>query len=271
MEIKQETKEPKEFREERFEFALYVNNNLICKRNFKINNYINNSMHTLEFKETCDYIVNWMIDADLKSKSRVYTWYYYDENYVDPEFTEPLIPEGECVFKFVVSDNKKPVYTAIWDGAGYPKSIREKVDIANKTVKITNKDGRTYSYDKEVFFETNKDRLTPELYVLRAQILDKPDLLIGITKRICETCSPREDLFQRPSDYTTKLEFSNQDFLRKKDGSLEVDENGNPIMGPKKRGKSYYTTMEAINRKVVNGWDKATEQKTKAYFSTLRK
>ena len=27
------------YKEERFEFALYVNNNIICKRNFKINDF----------------------------------------------------------------------------------------------------------------------------------------------------------------------------------------------------------------------------------------
>ena len=72
MENKVEVKEQKEFREERFEFALYVNNNLICKRNFKINNYIDESMQSLDFKYTVDQIVH-MIDCDLKSKSRVYT------------------------------------------------------------------------------------------------------------------------------------------------------------------------------------------------------
>ena len=186
MENKVEVKEQKEFREERFEFALYVNNNLICKRNFKINNYIDESMQSLDFKNTVDQIVH-MIDCDLKSKSRVYTWYYYDQKNPDEEFTEPLIEPWECTFKFVVSDNKQPVITKIWDGYGYPKAIRDKVDIANKTVKITNKDGKTYVYDKETYFEANKDRLSPELYVLKAQIMDKPDLLIAITKKICET------------------------------------------------------------------------------------
>ena len=60
--------EVREYKEERFEFALFVNNNLICKRNFKINNFIDGSMQTLDFKQKIDGIVN-MIHDDLASKS----------------------------------------------------------------------------------------------------------------------------------------------------------------------------------------------------------
>ena len=53
-----ENKEFKDYREERFEFTIYVNDNIICKRNFKIFNFIEGSMNTLEFNETVDKIVN---------------------------------------------------------------------------------------------------------------------------------------------------------------------------------------------------------------------
>ena len=78
-------KEQKEYREERFEFALFVNNNLICKRNFKINNYIDGSMQSSDFKLKVDEIVR-SIDDDLKSKSRVYNWFYDD---IDVALLEP--------------------------------------------------------------------------------------------------------------------------------------------------------------------------------------
>ena len=55
----------KEYREERFEFALYVNDNVICKRNFRINNFIEDSMNSLDFKYTVDEIVN-LIYEDFK-------------------------------------------------------------------------------------------------------------------------------------------------------------------------------------------------------------
>ena len=69
----------REYKEERFEFALYVNEFVICKRNFKIFNFIEGSMGSLDFKETLDDIVG-IIDQDLKSKSNVYMWHYFNPN-----------------------------------------------------------------------------------------------------------------------------------------------------------------------------------------------
>lgn len=236
-----EVKEQKEYREERFEFALYVNNNLICKRNFKINNYIDGSMQSLNFKDKVDEIVR-MIDDDLKSKSRVYTWYCYDDTDVDSEFHEPLIEPWECTFKFVVTDNKKEVISHIWDGRGYPKSVRDKVDIANKTVKVMTRTGQILTFDKDSFFEENKDKLSIEHYILRAQIIDKPDLLIAITKKICEACSPRENGFKKTSDYTLEDTYGN---------------------------KEYKCSINEHNAKLFKKWEKLYEKKTKKYFANL--
>jgi YD repeat-containing protein len=252
----------KEFREERFEFALYVNNNLICKRNFKINNFIDDSMTSIDFKHKVDDIVE-MINSDLKSKSRVYTWYYYDENSVDEEFTAPLLEPWACTFKFVVTDNKKEVISKIWDGYAYPKAVREKVDIANKLVKITSRDGtRTYTYDKESFFASNADKLSPENYVLRAMIMDKPDLLVSITKKICETCSTRDGMYKCPSDYTLSEMYRNKKY--------ELDENGKLLPGKYIQGsKRYIYSANLAYRKMVADWGKSVSSKTKKYLSNL--
>lgn len=273
MEETKDLKEVKEFKEERFEFALYVNNNVICKRNFKINNFIDESMQSLDFKMKVDEIVE-MINDDLKSKSRVFTWYYGDVANVWqeplPELVEPLIEPWECTFKFVVSDNKQEVITKIWDGYGFPKSVREKVDIANKTVKITTKDGRIYSYDKDSYFEENKDRLTAEMYVLKAQILDKPDLLLAITKKICEACSPREDSYKVTSDYTLSDVYKDREYEKDEHGLLKRDKNGKLISKKgKTNGKKYYYSINLANRKLAADWGKAVADKTKQYFANL--
>ena len=141
-------KEIKDYKEERFEFTVFVNDNIICKRNFRIYNFIENSMNTLELKEKVDEIVG-IIDDDLKSKSRVYTWHYFNPQFPEDneEFINPLIEPWACTFKLVISDNKRDVITKIWDGYAYPKYIREKVDLSNKNVKVTNKDGQTFVYD----------------------------------------------------------------------------------------------------------------------------
>lgn len=238
-----EVKEQKEYREERFEFALYVNDNVICKRNFRINNFIEDSMNSVEFKETVDQIVK-MVDDDLKSKSRVYTWYFFNDKEPDEEFTSPLIDPWECTFKLVILDNKREVMSKIWDGRAYPKSVREKVDLTNKFVKILNKEGKVFSYEKETYFEAFKDKLSHDMYVLKAQIMDKPDVLLAITRKICETCSPREGEHQNISDFTMSATYG------------------------KKKNK-YYFGKNGTYRKYVNDWGKAVSDKTKKYFENL--
>lgn len=254
-------KEQKEYREERFEFALYVNNNLICKRNFKINNYIDGSMQTLDFKMKVDEIVN-MIDDDLKSKSRVYTWFYDD---TDEQVLEPW----ECTFKFVVTDNKKEVISKIWDGYAYPKAVRDRVDIANKTVKLVDERGQVRVFDKNSFFEKNKDRLSMEQYILRAQILDKPDLLIEITKNICETCSPRENGYQKLNDYITVDTYKDKIYEVTNDGTLKRGKHGNLSFKNGENSKEYNSIIEEHNKKLFSKWAKDFEKKTKKYYSNL--
>lgn len=233
----------KEYQEERFEFALYVNNNLVCKRNFKMYNFIEGSMQTEDFKNTIDEIVR-MIDDDLKSKSRVYTWFYFNENDVMEEFTNPLSEPWEYTFKFVVLDNKKEVFSKIWDGYGYPAMIRNSVDIANNVIKITTRNGETFTYDKEKYFADHGERLSPEMYVRKAMMGDKPNLLPIITKKICQACSPWNDFgVSRLSDLTTTLTF-----------------------GEGKDKKVYGLNLDRENARKIKAWEKAVENKTKEYF-----
>ena len=231
------------YKEERFEFALYVNNNIICKRNFKINDFIEHSMESLEFKEKVDEIVA-MIDNDLKSKSRVYTWYNFNpmEPDANEEFTSPLIEPWECTFRFEVSDKKHVMISKIWDGYAYPKAIRDKVDISNKVVKITTKDGRVYTYEKEAYFRSNADRLNFDMQVLKSMISDKSDLLIQITKQICETCSSHEDETLSIADFTMSENYGK-------------DKNGKEV--------KYSFNIEAQNRKLERKWLKLASEALK--------
>lgn len=228
--------EKQSYKEERFEFALYVNNNIICKRNFKINDFIEHSMESAEFKDRVDDIVR-MIDNDLKSKSRVFTWYYFNpmEAELFDEYAGKRIQPWECTFRFEVLDKKRVVISKVWDGYAYPKPIRDKVDISNRFVKLTSKDGRTYSYEKESFFKSNEDRLTFEQQVLKGMIGDKSDLLIQITKQICEVCSTHDDQFTKIGDYTMTEYY------------------GKDIKG---HNVSYNFNIEAQNKKLERKWYK---------------
>lgn len=57
--------------EERFQFKLYANDNIVCQRYFKINKLNENSLLSMGLKDIIDVCVA-MIDEDLKSKTRVY-------------------------------------------------------------------------------------------------------------------------------------------------------------------------------------------------------
>lgn len=274
MEVKE-----KDYKEERFEFTLFVNDNIICKRNFRIFNFIEGSMNTLEFKDTVDKVVK-LIDDDLKSKSRVFTWYYFNPNEPDvfEEFAGKPLEPWTCTFKLVISDNKREVISKIWDGYAYPKPIREKVDLSNKNVKVTNKDGQSFSYEKESFFKSNEGRLSFEHEVLKAMIGDKPDVLLQITKKICEACSPtKEELKEvgrfnprESSKYLTNY-TTYEDYYPGSETTIKKDNDGNEIKVTKKIGKPkrYAYSLYLTNKKVENAWGRAVAEKTKKYFRNL--
>ena len=265
-------KEIKDYKEERFEFTVYVNDNIICKRNFRIYNFIENSMNTLEFKEKVDEIVG-IINEDLKSKSRVYTWRYFNPQFPEEneEFTNPLIEPWACTFKLVISDNKRDVITKIWDGYAYPKFVREKVDLSNKNVKVTNKDGRTYVYDKETFFKENADRLSFEHEVLKGMIIDRQDVLSQITKKICEACSAtREEI----KDNSQKGYFDPRESYKYLTKYTVIDKYGNDKVfekanDKKVKAKKYSYSLYLANKKFEQDWERAVQKKTNKYFKDL--
>jgi hypothetical protein len=170
------------------------------------------------------------------------------------------------------------VISRIWDGYAYPKPIREKVDLSNKSVKVMNKEGQTFSYEKESFFKSNDGRLSFEHEVLKAMIGDKPDVLLQITKKICEACSPsREELKEagrfNPRDSSKYLADYTvyEDYYPGSETITNVNENGEEVKVTKKIGrpKRYAYSLSAANRKVENDWGRVVAEKTKKYFKEL--
>jgi len=175
-------KEKKDFSdvEYRFSFALTINDLenggsdiIIVKRDFNIYNLDEESLHSLELKESIDDVVN-MIDRDLKSKSRVYTWYNYDLNYDVPEFSTPIPSESQTTFKFTLFDKGTPIITKIWSGDGYPFAVRNSVDLTNKKFKYENTRNLEMDFVKQVAQKAS---------------VDKPDLTGIIIRHISSTCA----------------------------------------------------------------------------------
>lgn len=188
--------------EYRFSFALTINDSenggediIIVKRDFNIYNLDEESLHSLELKECVDDIVN-MINRDLKSKSRVYTWcnmpmeikttvngkrtigVYHGSNPLaddmSEEFSTPISETNQTTFKFTLFDKGKPVITKIWSGDGYQFSVRNSVDLTNKKFKHENTKNVEMDFSKQV--------------AQRASV-DKPDLTSVIMRHISSTCA----------------------------------------------------------------------------------
>lgn len=236
------------YEEGRFEFIIYLNDDIICKRNLVIHNFIEHSMETLDFKICIDNIVR-MIDDDLKSKSRVYTWNYFNPNETPAEeFTAPLLDPWTCVFKIVITDNKRVVHERIWDGYAYPRFVRDKVDLTNKNVRVYNKEtGEIEIIPKEEFFASRGSNLPFYFQTLRDMIMDKGDVIAQIARQICDVCTAREGSYENLSDYTISENYKSK-------GQKAIKYNYN---------------MDAVNQKYITGWAKAVAEKTKAYMETL--
>lgn len=230
------TKKEQQYRDGRFDVTLYVNGNIVCRRNFSIENYIEHSMESSEFKDALGQMVK-LIDDDLKSKSRVYQWYFFNPD--DPEYVSelvsPLIDPWECTFKLEINDRKRPVISRIWDGYAYPKAIREKVDINNKYVKTVSRDGEVTVVDKETFFADPNARYSFDQYVLKAMIMDKGDVAMKIIEMIIDECSANGTTHETIDDYTM-IE------------SWGKDANGNDVV--------YNYNIKAYNRKLEKEWEK---------------
>lgn len=271
----------------RFEFALFINDSPICKRSFSINGYIEQSMQTPEFKNAVDKIVE-LINEDLKSKSRVYTWYHatFETPDWEPEmFTDSLIDEGELVLNFVIYDNGKEVISRQWDARYYPSYVRKCIDLTNNQVKIM-KDGRATIYDKEKFFGDHGSQLSGDLYILMHMLSGKENLVTTILKYFNEVCSSYGGFYEKPSDYHTIVEYKNKKIKCDENGNAlykqktvedangnEVgifDGLGNPWMVPvtedsKETGRRYNFNIQHENSKLYSSWRKAVIDKTRKY------
>lgn len=223
-----------EYRDNRFEFIVYLNNFIIAKRNFGIQNYIEKSMHTEEFSEAFNSIYK-MIDNDLKSKSMIYMWYnVWDGEFsclTENELLGDLQEPWETTFKIVVTDRGREVASRIWDGRYYPKFIKDKVDLTNKWVRITNKEGKVETYDKESFFADNDENMSPKMAMIKDMIYLKDDVLYKIIDKIADTCSRKEKKsgMQRITDFSTTLKYGD---------------------------KEYTTDLKKYNNKLAENWSK---------------
>lgn len=130
----------KKIEEQRFEFVLYINRNIVCQRYFSIKDFNPESIYSLELKELMDNLVGMnngaygglgMIPKHLKKKSMEYMWKFYNpHNTFQQKFEEGRnLFEKEDSFDFEIKIDKQTVAQSTFCGNFFPQQIRYQVDI----------------------------------------------------------------------------------------------------------------------------------------------
>ena len=285
MEIK-ETRAPKTVDNsafnDRFKFILSVNNNIICERFFKINGFDYDAINSdrmkslfvgedgLQYGTVISMIVN-----DLKSKSRIYTWYTTDSPVkltgfgTGAEETYAVYPERSKVEEPVDSDKDS---IEIADGepeAVNPYDVTFKFSFQMAQKSTTNKEGKPVFSDYKPVYEAIWDGSAFPKYVRNSVDLtnsyghrekdmsmmnfiqsltyrmtyDKKDLVYHIIREICDAATYDEDEneplpVQRKQRVTTYLTYGDKKY-----------------------------SMSNFDKDFVDGWRKATEKKTRDYLA----
>lgn len=235
---------------ERFQFLLTVNDDIICQRYFRVNGFNRQSFESLDLKYTIDDIVE-MIQNDLVSKSRIFMYYTKDEPVKLTGFGEDAeestyfsYPEGtpdnyadnerlepyEVTFKFSFLYDDRVICEKIWDGTNYPKYVRNGVDLTNSDAAYRDREPLSLHFSTAI---------------IRRMTIGKSDLVYTIIKKLCDTLSNTH--INEYGEY------------------IKSEYYGNGANG--EEGKTYYFTT--YDKEYVDGWDNATKEKSKEYFSKL--
>lgn len=242
------------YEKNRFEFSIWVNEFLICRRNFRINNFSEVSMKSLDFKNTMDDVVS-IIDNDMKSKSRIYTWYYHGKDCLTGKYDTEEIEEDKpdkpwsTTFKIIITDNDIPVFTKIWDGSYFPKDVRQNIDIINKYFQIG-----TYANGEPILIDYDKidtERLDADHYIKYHMCSNRANLSDIIISEICGVCSPEHVFYENGKQI--------------KRGMYSKDSHYNTTWEDGKN--NYYRFNSNWNEtKYVTDWSKAVKDRTINYY-----
>ncbi len=123
----------KKIEEQRFEFYLLINGNIVCQRYFTVKGFNENSItHLPTLKEAVDDIV-YLIKSDMLDKTQDYLWKYHNpwKKQTEEELNETKknIGKKEDVFEFQIVVDKKPIVRKIFSGSPYPPKVRYQVNI----------------------------------------------------------------------------------------------------------------------------------------------
>lgn len=260
----------REYHKERFQFVLSVNDNIICQRYFRINGFNEDSLYSLELKETIDEITIGMIssipltgmdlsligmdrgliNSDLVSKSRVYLW--YTNNKMPVKLTGFENPSEVTYVEYENIEDDMEVWADKfqnhWEAIFKFSFLVDEKEVCTRiwdgssypkyvrdSVDITNKKS---SYENE-----DPNRLSFSVNLIRHMTIDKTDLVYSIIEKLCDVLS---STYTKQYYYTKVLNYTN--------GSKT------------KRGKKTY---HLNNKQYINSLEKLYASKTKQYMDSL--
>ena len=268
---RQERRGPSDYKEP-YEFRLMIGDSIICQRYFKINNFNHLSLGSMELTNTVRACAQ-MIDEDLKSKSRIYTWHmsplvFKNEDEMYAWFYNPQ--HADWVSRLRVNENiflrdaNAPEYT--WDGEklvahskriddGTFTNVLQEKDIVTyelafyvndrKVVSTTFEGVYPYYIRRNIDLSNTKGRFEGEdttrlgfdSYILNTLVVDRPDLIKKVVKDLCYVCSVSDD------NYYTLVDTYYDSNGKKVNYPLNLSKYSNmyPQWGPEiAKAKAYY-------------------------------
>lgn len=129
------------FANQKFEFVLKINNNIICQRYFSIDGYNGKVLRSSELKSLMDSLCGMnngnigscgIVPKFLKDKSVDYLWDRYDpysEVRREEDASERDIFKNEDIFTFEIKVDKNIVAKSTFSGNWFPTMVRYQVNI----------------------------------------------------------------------------------------------------------------------------------------------
>lgn len=119
----------------KFEFTLYLNENIIVQRYFNIIGFNKKAINSLNFKEAIDENVE-LIQSVLKDKTVDFMNKYQDRFYTNPNYEQN---GSDDKLKIVVKQEGRVIAYREWDATIYPVKIRYTVDVRSIMYELINK------------------------------------------------------------------------------------------------------------------------------------
>ena len=119
----------------KFEFTLYLNDNIIVQRYFNIIGFNKRAINSINFKEAVDENVE-LIQAILKDKTVDFMNKHQERFYTNPNYEQN---GSDDKLKIVVRQEGKTIAYREWDATIYPVKVRYTVDVRSVIYELITK------------------------------------------------------------------------------------------------------------------------------------